>query len=287
MTALVPSTVAKIALNFGPSAARVLGPRQYARTCRAVARAMPQIVRSRNLRSVDAAMGTAPLRVRFMRQSFTVDCPACDGVTARTSDTSHTFGLIRELFVRNCYLRSLHLSNSPLAHVIDGGANRGLFSLFAASSGATVVAVEPAPAFCALIHHHMAINGITDYAVEQAVLGACTVPVAVTVPAPVVSIPDLLDRHAIPHIDLLKLDIEGAEFALFSAPAWLQHVSTLTMEVHAAHGRVSDIVATLLDEAFTVELRDVTLAVVPEPSRAAFLYATRTSGNRRRRRPAG
>jgi hypothetical protein len=266
-------TADKLALNFGPAAARVLGPRQYARSWLALGRALPRVVRSGHLGPLDELMGSTPLRIRFMSQTFTIDCPTCDRATQETADDSHTFGLIRELFVRNCYLRARCAPRAPLLHVVDGGANRGLFSLFAAASGASVVAIEPSPAYCELIHHHMALNGMARYAVEAAILGECAVPVATEVPPPILSIEDVMTMHRIPQIDLLKLDIEGGEFVLFADPTWLQHVRAVTMEVHAAQGDPRHIVRAFRDQNFAVELRDVALRLVGDPQAAAFIYA--------------
>ena len=160
----------KLALNFGPHALQALGPRQYAQAWVALGRAIPEVIRSGTLARVDELMGAAPVTVRFMSQTFTVDCPHCDETNHATVDESCTFGLIRELFVRNCYLRSRLARTTAWAHVVDGGANRGLFSLLAGARGAYVVAVEPSPTFCDLIHHHMALNGISRYAVEPGLL---------------------------------------------------------------------------------------------------------------------
>lgn len=49
----------------------------------------------------------------------------------------------------------------------------------------------------------------------------------------VVSIPDLMEQFATDRIDLLKLDIEGAEFELFeSAETWIDDCGVLIVELH-------------------------------------------------------
>jgi FkbM family methyltransferase len=49
-----------------------------------------------------------------------------------------------------------------------------------------------------------------------------------------VSLGSLLEEHGIGHVDILKIDIEGAEKELFSADdiEWINHVGTLTVELH-------------------------------------------------------
>lgn len=48
-----------------------------------------------------------------------------------------------------------------------------------------------------------------------------------------VSIPDILERHSIDTIDLLKIDIEGSEIEVFSdSGSWLPKVRALLIETH-------------------------------------------------------
>ncbi|HKP33212.1 MAG TPA: FkbM family methyltransferase [Sphingomicrobium sp.] len=48
-----------------------------------------------------------------------------------------------------------------------------------------------------------------------------------------ISIPDIIERHSIDMIDLLKVDIEGSEIEVFSdSDAWLPKVRALLVETH-------------------------------------------------------
>jgi FkbM family methyltransferase len=49
-----------------------------------------------------------------------------------------------------------------------------------------------------------------------------------------ISIPTLLEMFAIPRVNILKMDIEGAEEAIFASHSdtWLQHVDQLIIELH-------------------------------------------------------
>jgi len=53
-----------------------------------------------------------------------------------------------------------------------------------------------------------------------------------------ISIPDLIRRYGISQIDILKMNIEGAENAIFSAPedGWIGHVRTMVIAVHGPEG---------------------------------------------------
>jgi len=52
---------------------------------------------------------------------------------------------------------------------------------------------------------------------------------------PAITMQSLMDQYRLPRIDILKVDIEGAEAAVFEAPAchaWLPRVRVLVMELH-------------------------------------------------------
>jgi FkbM family methyltransferase len=52
---------------------------------------------------------------------------------------------------------------------------------------------------------------------------------------PAVSIPEIMKRYKLDHIDLLKIDIEGSEKNLFSHPnaaSWLPSVRLILVELH-------------------------------------------------------
>lgn len=58
----------------------------------------------------------------------------------------------------------------------------------------------------------------------------------------------LLERYSIPHVDILKMDIEGAEEAVFlSQPeAWLSRIDLLILEIHGPH--IKSLVSRVLRE---------------------------------------
>jgi hypothetical protein len=51
-----------------------------------------------------------------------------------------------------------------------------------------------------------------------------------------ISMPDLLQSQGFSQVDILKLDIEDAERALFSTAqmSWLEHVRMIAIEIHSA-----------------------------------------------------
>lgn len=50
---------------------------------------------------------------------------------------------------------------------------------------------------------------------------------------PTRTVDQLLDRHGITHIDLMKVDVEGSEVDIFAVPQpWMQHVDRIVLEIH-------------------------------------------------------
>lgn len=124
----------------------------------------------------------------------------------------------------------------------DVGANAGLFSLSAASkTGArNVFAFEPCSSTCKLLRQNLLLNKITDVNVAQEALGESAGAGVLQIngrgrdglntlgrpihPASIVvgkeevritSVDLFLKEHNVPRVDVMKVDIEGAELMLF------------------------------------------------------------------------
>ncbi len=181
----------------------------------------------------------------------------------------------REMYCRNVYLRT-GLRMPTEGWVVDLGANRGLFSVWAACAGAQVVAVEAQQGFAPRISSLAAFNGVEDRVhVETAmasgvdVLGDTvgvladdtrwtTASDSVGERPGALSVPAILDKYGIDEIGLIKVDIEGGEFAVFADEelAWLGRVRQLVLEVHRDHGDVPAMLARIQAHGFAMELRD-------------------------------
>jgi FkbM family methyltransferase len=64
----------------------------------------------------------------------------------------------------------------------------------------------------------------------------------------------LIEQYSIPHIDILKMDIEGAEEAIFSSnpETWLNRVDILIIEIHGSH-IIPMITRVLTDNGFSMK----------------------------------
>lgn len=243
---------------------------------------LPKCVRSRSLRPADQRWARAGARFR-----------TSTGATVRLPP-AHT-PCAREMYCRNVYLRT-GLTMPAHGWVIDLGANQGLFSVWAALTGASVVAVEAQQGFAKEINDLAAYNGVTQRVhVETAMASGVTVSGskvgvvaddhrwattshgAPTRPADL-SLPDLMSAYRIDRVGLLKSDIEGGEFAVFADRdlSWLEKVDQLALEVHPIFGDAASLVERLEHQGFAVDLRDNDDGRVPADSDCLeYIYCRR------------
>lgn len=155
--------------------------------------------------------------------------------------------VLYEVFGSDCYKPPPGLS---LNTIVDLGANVGCATLYLSSiaPSAKFICVEPVPSNVEILRRNLAsVRGVT---VVQAAISGKSGVVAFDDQRPAwggkistsgqldveaMSIDDLFARYA-PEgmIDLVKMDIEGAEADVFSGPMrWLDRVRCITAELHA------------------------------------------------------
>ncbi len=160
---------------------------------------------------------------------------------------------IIEIFLRRDY------GDAPEdATILDLGASTGVFAVYAAAqtTRSRVLSFEPMPGSFALLADNVALNGVGDrVTAEQAgvtgrggtrelivgaffpsfVAEAPTVAGATeTVTVPSVTLAEIFTRYDLAAVDLLKLDIEGAEYEVLydTAPELLGRIAKIRMEAH-------------------------------------------------------
>jgi FkbM family methyltransferase len=224
---------------------------------------LPECMRCRSLRPADQVWEREGAQFRTSTGAL-VSLPA-----------AYTPGA-REMYCRNVYLRTGLIMPSA-GWVVDLGANRGLFSVWAALTGARVIAVEAQQGFAREIRRLAAHNGVEDrVSVETAVASGVAVSGSMvgliadddvwatashgTADRPAdVSVPGLMSGYGLRRIDLLKMDIEGGEFAVLAAGehlGWLRQVRQLALEVHPSAGNVPALIQRLRAHGFIIDVRD-------------------------------
>ena len=138
------------------------------------------------------------------------------------------------------------------SQVLDLGANYGLFAkAITARFGCRCIAVEPSPEPFAAIAETPLISKLQVAAASKSgtlPFHVATDSVASSLYQPdslvkvievrALSLPDLFDLVKVESLDLLKMDIEGAEIALINTcpPSILQQIKQLSIEFHDHNG---------------------------------------------------
>lgn len=209
--------------------------------------------------------------------------------TASLRWPGENFGLIRELVFRRVYEAVDGFGVAAGDRVVDLGANCGLFSCMAAARGARVVAVEAQRGFIDEIAENAERNGLGDrVAPVWAMIDSDTGALASEetrrrashmrgLDPPVRDLDEILEEHGVTSVDLMKIDIEGAEFSLFADPGpWLARTRRIVAELHAERGDVLALVAGLEAAGFATTRLDSELRPRPSASSPSqFVYATR------------
>jgi len=185
---------------------------------------------------------------------------------------THYEGLqvIDEVFVLGQYSKGLE-SDSRV--VVDVGAHIGTFTLLAAltmkrrGAQGVVVSVEPVSINYTLLLNNVKLNRLEHYVkpIKAAVASRKTTLevrwIGVKEKVQTITmheIVDLIKKLGYSNIDLLKMDIEGAEIdVLLNNNSWLNHVNRIVMELHPriyGYNGVSKIVRELKERRFEVEI---------------------------------
>jgi len=162
-------------------------------------------------------------------------------VRLRTSDVD----LYKSILLQGEYEYELNFSPRT---IIDAGANSGMTAIFYANKypGATIVAVEPEPSnFSALVKN---VSSYPNVIPIHAALWHEDGQVEVFPPGPrkskwgfrvrpghgcrAVTMRTLMHEAGIESIDILKVDVEGAEREIFSNCDWMDRVKLLAIELH-------------------------------------------------------
>jgi FkbM family methyltransferase len=200
--------------------------------------------------------------------------------------------LFQDIFIRRDYQPTPEFVVRDGWTVLDIGANMGFFTCQAASSAkdVRVVAVEPMGPYIEVLRANIKRNHFQQVTVIQAAAAprsGSKIPLTVwytkfgelkvgtrlgngrqsTEIVTGLSMADIFEKGQIQVCNLLKMDIEGAEYELFEATAshiW-ERIDRVVMETHELHGRhASELVQLLMQYGFSVA------------TRGSLLWATRT-----------
>jgi FkbM family methyltransferase len=143
--------------------------------------------------------------------------------------------------------------------VLDIGANMGSYTIWAAHQGARVYALEPERNNVVRLEANIQLNklqpniivvpdaifshtGVVRLAVSALSPGGHTTGVIDGVEVPSVTIADLLIRENIDSVDILKIDVEGAEYEIFGSieKETFSKINSIVGEYHLRPGRLEN-----------------------------------------------
>jgi len=178
------------------------------------------------------------------------------------------FTLSRELILDRVYERGGVRLGPELGLVVDAGAHVGIFSLQAAQWADKVVALEPNPVNYAVLEANLYRNAAANVVPLNKALWAKTTSVGFgrathsggghvsqlgTAKVETISLDELIAQFG--PVDLLKIDIEGAEYEVLEAAQSLDSVHTIVGELHVDSQddhRADDLMAMLSSSGFNV-----------------------------------
>lgn len=210
-----------------------------------------------------------------------IDLLTTDGLIITIRQNYGDAMTVAEVFLSNCYTRDLKLSQNPI--VIDIGGFIGDFSLYAVKrlNAARVIVCEPSPHNWALLLKNINSNGFHDRIepVHKAVTDGRNMMMNINVPdeeqcmvsaynsneqplfaVPGITLAELLSDHNIECVDLLKMDCEGAEYAIIeSTPADVfSRIRNIVFEYHQIDGiwgKLQSVKKRLRREGYTLHRR--------------------------------
>jgi FkbM family methyltransferase len=216
-----------------------------------IATAFLECLHTGNLQPADRRMGNGPFVVRR-------------GKARAKLIGRQVFSGIREIWVRDVYLKNDYLAISKGALVVDLGANMGNFTNLALAQhpDVRVVAVEPSLALSDSLRASVDGNGWSDrVSITRAFVGITTKVQANVADSPdYMGVPSLtesafLEEFGITRIDFLKCDIEGSEFFMLEPDSRILNIAqNLAIEVHAWGGPVSKFLEHVEEAGFEIGL---------------------------------
>jgi FkbM family methyltransferase len=170
-------------------------------------------------------------------------------VRGKTPDLS----VINETTIKNPYLRHPCIHLEPGSVIVDVGANIGDFTFLASRIAihGRVIAVEPIGEHVEALRVNKELNRAEHVDIVQAALGKFDGELTMVVDGPksrahagpnvtvwheqvrVMTLPTLMQLYGLSHIDLLKLDCEGAEWDILqAAEPVIEAVQQIALEYH-------------------------------------------------------
>lgn len=187
-------------------------------------------------------------KIKFPQRT-TISLPGTKGTIVLRPATSD-LKVFEQIFLNEEYRCPI---DTPPDVIIDAGANIGLASIYFSITypHAKIIAVEPESSNYELLLEN--VKNYTNVFCEKAGLWDKNTYLLISNPGTqkhsfkveesstpqgikAVTVDELMAKHQLPFIDIVKMDIEGAEKEVFSNhPAWISKVGMIVIELHDKH----------------------------------------------------
>ena len=217
-------------------------------------------------------MGKTDIKKFYInKKEFFFDCKFTD---KNIIEDSFTFGLIRELYIRNCYLKFIPFNKlKNIVNTIDLGSNRGIVSCLFTTFSKKIIAVERVPKYERIIKKNLELNKFNNYFLENKKIVQDD-EVNFNNSKDYLGINNLLKKYEIKKNCFIKIDIEGGETSLFKKTDWLDFIDILVMEIHPQFDvPTSEILKKLQKKNFNLITASEDLVKTNIVEKICFIYA--------------
>ena len=231
-----------------------------------------KIVKTKRLYSVDFLMGKTDIKKFYInKKKIFFDCKFTD---KNIIEDSFSFGLIREIYIGNCYLKFIPFNKlKNIVNTIDLGSNRGVFSCLSTTFSKKIIGVEFNPKYERIIKKNLELNKFNNYFLENKKIVQDD-EVNFNNSKDCLGINNLLKKYEIKKNCFIKIDIEGGETSLFRKTDWLDFIDILVMEVHPQFSvSTSEILEKLQKKNFNFITTSEDLVKTNIVEKICFIYA--------------
>lgn len=210
--------------------------------------AFPQCIKQKNLQPTDRLFGEGPIKLKSKY-----------GYVHLLG--GQIFSSIREIWVRNVYLKDNFVGIPDEGVVVDLGANVGAFSMLALanSRACKVIAVEPNTGLNKLFLRQVTFNKFDSRVLLQRYFigSASTTQKEMladpnSMDAKFITQKEFIELNNLSKIDFLKCDIEGSEFDFIADTTLLQLTNQLAIEIHDSAGDRNEFISSLIELGFKI-----------------------------------
>ena len=214
------------------------------------------------------------LSLNFYNKRFFFDIYEID----KLSFENNSFGLIREIFFRDIYLKFFKFSKPNEMYCIDLGCNIGIFSVLASKFFKKIISIDMNSKYEKPYNKIMLDNKVSNVVFFNYLVGEVDFHKKRFIQdSKILDFDKLLISEKINNI-FLKIDIEGHEFKLFEKIN-LDKVSGISMEIHQNEGDIEQLINKISKNKFSYILTNDLSEIVNDKKKATYIYAAKKSSD--------